>query len=156
MSNENIAAGYILHDGYPSVEDYVHLRTASGLSPKTTAQATVALQNSWYGCYVTRADEGPAGKAVAMGRVIGDGGWYFHIADMAVLPDHQRRGLGDSVLKCLLAKIKTDAVPGVSYVSLMADGPGRKLYAKNGFVDGMPASMGMTLVFNVQGSEEGA
>jgi len=33
-----------------------------------------------------------------MGRVIGDGGWYFHIVDMAVLPEHQRRGLGDAVL----------------------------------------------------------
>lgn len=25
------------------------------------------------------------------GRVIGDGGWYFHIVDMATQPDHQRR-----------------------------------------------------------------
>jgi hypothetical protein len=28
-----------------------------------------------------------------MGRVIGDGGWYFHVVDMAVLPEHQRRDL---------------------------------------------------------------
>ncbi|WP_370260313.1 hypothetical protein [Cryobacterium sp. TMT3-29-2] len=29
-----------------------------------------------------------------MGRIIGDGGWYFHIADMATLPEFQGRGLG--------------------------------------------------------------
>ena len=31
---------------------------------------------------------------VGMGRLLGAGGWYFHVLDMAVLPDHQRRGLG--------------------------------------------------------------
>ena len=36
-------------------------------------------------------------KTVGMGRILGDGGWYFHVVDMAVLPEHQRRGLGDVV-----------------------------------------------------------
>jgi GNAT superfamily N-acetyltransferase len=63
-----------------------------------------------------------------MGRVIGDGGWYFHIIDMAVLPAHQRRGLGEHVLAYLLSVIR-QAAPVGAYVSLMADAPGRKLYA---------------------------
>ena len=83
-----------------------------------------------------------------MGRVIGDGGWYFLIADMATLPDHQRRGLGDAILKRLLAKIKAEAAPGEAYVTLMADEPGRKLYQKHGFVESMPKEMGMVLVIN--------
>jgi len=34
-----------------------------------------------------------------MGCVIGDGGWWcFHINDMAVLAEHQRRMLGDALL----------------------------------------------------------
>ncbi|GAD94088.1 GNAT family N-acetyltransferase [Paecilomyces variotii No. 5] len=144
--------GYILHEGYPSVPSYLHLRSASGLTPKTTAMATAALSGSWCGCYITTdSDNTP----IAMGRIIGDGGWYFHIADMAVLPEHQRRGLGDAVLKRLLWKIKAE-VPreekegeegrAVAYVSLFADEAGRKLYANNGFVDAAPKQMGMVIL----------
>ncbi|RYO86434.1 hypothetical protein DL764_009009 [Monosporascus ibericus] len=154
MSANNLAAGYVLHDDYPSLDDYLHLRAASGLKPVNSAQGAAVIKGSWYGCYVTTADD--PSKAVAMGRIIGDGGWYFHITDMAVLPSHQRRGLGDAVLKRLLAKIKTDAAPGEAYVTLMADPPGRRLYEKNGFADAMPQEMGMSLIMNISGSEGGA
>ncbi|RYP03028.1 hypothetical protein DL765_010628 [Monosporascus sp. GIB2] len=154
MSADNLAAGYVLHDGYPSLDNYLHLRTASGLKPVNSAQGSAVIKGSWYGCYVATADD--PSKAVAMGRIIGDGGWYFHIADMAVLPSHQRRGLGDAVLKRLLAKIKADAAPGEPYISLMADPPGRRLYEKNGFADAMPQEMGMSLIMNTSGSEGGA
>ncbi|KAJ9305008.1 hypothetical protein DTO217A2_5500 [Paecilomyces variotii] len=145
--------GYTLHDGYPSVASYIHLRSASGLTPKTTAQARAALSGSWYGCYITTNDDDST--PVAMGRIIGDGGWYFHIADMAVLPEHQRRGLGDAVLKRLLWKIKVE-VPweegkgeerrASAYVTLFADEAGRKLYVKNGFVEAAPKQMGMVML----------
>jgi ribosomal protein S18 acetylase RimI-like enzyme len=79
-----------------------------------------------------------------MGRVIGDGGWYFHIADMATLPEHQGRGLGRRVLADLLAQI-TEAAPGEPYVTLMADAPGRRLYESMGFVETAPKSLGMRL-----------
>ncbi len=154
MSAENVVPAYVLHEGYPSVEDYVHLRLASGLTPKTAAQGAAALKGSWYGCYVTMAND--HSKAIAMGRIVGDGGWYFNIADMAVLPDHQRRGLGDAILRHLLAKIRADAVPGVSYVTLMADKPGRRLYEKHGFADAMPKEMGMNLIVTVGGSKVAA
>lgn len=44
-----------------------------------------------------------------MGRIIGDGGWYFHVADMAVHPDHQKKGLGDFILAMLLDKVEQEA-----------------------------------------------
>jgi len=49
----------------------------------------------------------PTGTTVGTGRVVGDGngGWYFHVIDTAVLPSHQRRGLGDAVLWALLDRI---------------------------------------------------
>lgn len=154
--------GYTLHPGYPSVPDYLHLRAASGLSPKTAAQAAPVASGSWHGCYITftggaTADQpataasagGPGqGQAVAMGRVIGDGGWYFHIADMAVLPEHQRKGLGDAILKHLVAHIRAKAPAGEGaepYVTLLADEPGRRLYRRHGFVETMPGSLGMML-----------
>ena len=58
--------------------------------------------------------------------MIGDGGWYFHVVDMAVLPDHQRCGLGAAVLTYRLELIRARAPRG-AYVSLLADRPGRPL-----------------------------
>jgi GNAT superfamily N-acetyltransferase len=79
-----------------------------------------------------------------MGRLLGDGGWYFHVVDMAVLPEHQRRGLGDAVLEALLNRVRSAAPPGAS-VNLFADPPGRRLYAKHGFTETAPDSVGMAL-----------
>ncbi|HEY1812763.1 MAG TPA: GNAT family N-acetyltransferase [Kofleriaceae bacterium] len=120
---------YELDPTPPSLADYLALRAGSGLSPKSEAQARGALANSWAFCHV-RDD---AGHTVAMGRVIGDGGWYFHIADMATLPAHQRRGLGRRVLDHLIARIDEVAPPG-AFITLLADPPGQPLYRAAGFV----------------------
>ncbi|WP_322613152.1 GNAT family N-acetyltransferase [Dermacoccus abyssi] len=125
----------------PPLADYLRLRADSGLSPVTEAQGEPALVNSWAWVHVRHR---ASGEVVAMGRVIGDGGWYFHIADMATLPEHQKKGLGQAVLEALLAKIREDAPPR-PYVTLMADEPGRPLYAKLGFVETAPHSLGMML-----------
>ncbi|KAJ5812453.1 hypothetical protein N7474_008754 [Penicillium riverlandense] len=139
-------SGYIFHDGHPSVSDYLNLRSVAGLSPKTIAQATEVPNGSWYGCFVTSEKDK---KVVGMGRIIGDGGWYFHIADMAVHPGHQRKGLGDAILKTLLWKIsKGAAQDGKPYISLFADEAGRRLYHKNGFVEAAPGQLGMVLPSN--------
>ena len=69
----------------------------------------------------------------------------FHVADMAVLPSHQRRGLGDSILAALLDLIRSAAPPG-AYVNLLADPPGRRLYQRHGFAETAPGSVGMALI----------
>lgn len=136
--------GYSLHDGYPSVPHYRHLRAASGLSAKTQSQATAISTGSWYGCYITYETPGEEPLPIGMGRIIGDGGWYFHIADMAVHPEHQRKGLGGVILKALLQRIHADSpADGQPYITLFADEPGRKLYYKHGFVDSAPGQLGM-------------
>jgi ribosomal protein S18 acetylase RimI-like enzyme len=78
-----------------------------------------------------------------MGRIIGDGGWYFHIADIATLPEFQRQGLGRTVMNRLLDEIRAKA-PADPYVTLVADPPGRRLYESLGFADVAP-SLGMRL-----------
>lgn len=173
-SPTSLPTGYTLHDGFPPTAAYLHLRSASGLSPKNPLQAAAVANGSWYGCYITYRDRaldpvipnssgsGSEGNTadiqppvvVAMGRIIGDGGWYFHIADMAVLPTHQRRGLGDVILKTLLARIRRDAAPGEPYVTLFADEAGRRLYTKNGFVEAAPMELGMVMRLNREEKEE--
>ena len=115
-------ADYVLRDGPPPAADAVDLRRRAGLTPKSLAQTVPALAGSWSAAHVVHV---ASAAVVGMGRVIGDGGWYFHIVDMAVLPDHQRRGIGDAVLTALLDRIRAAAPPGAT-VNLLADPPGRR------------------------------
>ena len=100
---------YELLDSAPDLETYLELRRISGLTPRTAEQGAPALTNSW--AWVTVRHRA-SGDVVAMGRVIGDGGWYFMVADMATSPEHQRQGLGRAILTRLLARIEHDAPPG--------------------------------------------
>ncbi|KAI3332901.1 hypothetical protein F4824DRAFT_474084 [Ustulina deusta] len=152
MAANSLPEGYTLVEGYPSLEDYQNLRAVCVSAPKTPEQITASLKGSWYGVYVV-GDAAPT-KAVAMGRVIGDGGWYFLIADMVTLPEHRRKGLADVVMKTLLARIKSRAAKGTAYVTLGADPPGLKLYRRNGFKDTLPDVTGMELQIECEGLEE--
>jgi ribosomal protein S18 acetylase RimI-like enzyme len=111
-----VPAGYRVVDGPPALDDYLRLRDRTGLTPKRRDQAEAALKGGWAAVHVVRDADA---STVGMGRVLGDGGWYFHVVDMAVLPEHQRRGLGDAILGALLEQIRRDAPPG-AYVSLLA------------------------------------
>ncbi|KGO70003.1 Acyl-CoA N-acyltransferase [Penicillium expansum] len=143
-SDPCLPSGYTLHSGYPSVPEYLHLRSAAGLSVKTPSQADPVATGSWYGCYITSDAINGDPRPIGMGRVIADGGWYYHIADIAVHPEHQRKGLGDVILKALLQRISQGAPSdGKPYISLFADEAGRKLYYKNGFKDAAPGGLGM-------------
>lgn len=142
----NLPDGYKLQVGYPSTSRYRYLRSVSGLSPITPSQAAAVPTGSWFGCYITFEDVPGDPQPIGMGRVIGDGGWYFHIADMAVHPDHQRKGLGDAILKALLRHIHREApADGKPYITLFADEAGRRLYYNNGFEDAAPDQLGMAI-----------
>jgi GNAT superfamily N-acetyltransferase len=67
-----------------------------------------------------------------MGRVIGDGGTAFQVTDIAVLPEHRGQGLGKRIVAALVDWLRANA-PKSAYVSLIADGPAKDLYAQYGF-----------------------
>jgi ribosomal protein S18 acetylase RimI-like enzyme len=139
MSTAEVPTGYRLVDGAPAVDDYLLLRDRAGLSPRRLDQADAALRGSWAAVHVVHEVDG---KPVGMGRVLGDGGWYFHVVDVAVMPEHQRLGIGDAILTALLERIRREAPRG-AYVNLLADAPGRRLYARHGFAATAPASIAM-------------
>ncbi|WP_425862712.1 GNAT family N-acetyltransferase [Arthrobacter sp. TWP1-1] len=124
----------------PALDEYLDLRRDAGLSQKTRQQGAGALAGSWFFCHVR---DKVSGRTVAMGRAIGDGGWCFHIADMATLPEYQGRGLGRLVIDTLVARIHETA-PENPYITLVADPPGRRLYEQAGFTEINP-SRGMEL-----------
>jgi GNAT superfamily N-acetyltransferase len=130
---------YVVRAETPSVEVYRHLRVAAGLSPRSAPAAAAGLAGTWHAVVAYHR-----GQPVGMGRVIGDGGSAFQIVDTCVLPEHQGRGVGKSIMAALMEQLRTLA-PRTAYVSLIADGEARHLYAQYGFVETAPESVGMAL-----------
>ncbi|KAI1323008.1 putative GNAT family N-acetyltransferase [Xylariaceae sp. FL0255] len=139
----NLPPHYTLRPGLPSATDYLKVRVASGMSVKTAEQAAAVVRGSWYGCHIIFTDTSPADKSYAsstetvigVGRIISDGGWYFHIADIGVMLEHQRKGLGSAIFGDLLQYIEDNAAEGQPTVNLMATTNGRALYERHGFYD---------------------
>jgi GNAT superfamily N-acetyltransferase len=121
----------------PSAATYLHLRVASGLSPKSAEAAARGLPNTLFGVQILHD-----GEPVGMGRVIGDGGTAFQVVDIAVLPQHQGQGLGRRIMDEIAAWLQAH-VPPSGYVSLLADVPADALYARFGFVHTAPRTVGM-------------
>lgn len=130
---------YTIERSVPSVATYIELRTASGLSVKTPEAAMRGLAGSLFAVQVLFD-----GKPVGMGRVIGDGGCFYQVVDIAVLPEHQRRDLGKRIMAEIARYIETE-VPRSAHVSLIADGPARDLYAQFGFKVTGPDAVGMVM-----------
>ena len=130
---------YVVRAERPSVEVYRQLRVTAGLSPKSAPAAATGLAGTRHAVVVYRDDQ-----PVGMGRVIGDGGTAFQIVDMCVLPEHQGQGLGKKIMAALMEQLR-DRAPHTAYVSLIADGDARHLYAKFGFSETAPESVGMAL-----------
>ncbi|MFE7564070.1 GNAT family N-acetyltransferase [Kitasatospora sp. NPDC057500] len=128
---------YEVRVGVPDVATFRHLRTASGMSDRPAEAVAAGLPNTWFGVTVHRG-----GESVGMGRIVGDGGAVFQIADVCVLPAHQGRGLGMRIMERLTAELEERAPEGAC-VTLIADGEAHRLYAKFGFVGTAPASVGM-------------
>ncbi len=128
---------YTIREEVPDPETFAALREAANLPPRSPEGIERGLPNSLHGAVAVHE---PTGDVVGMGRVVGDGGTVYQITDMAVHPDHQRRGLGTRLMERLEAYIAETAPPR-AYVNLIADIDG--FYEQFGFEGVQPASKGM-------------
>lgn len=135
----DVMSNLLVVDDVPGVSEFVQLRGLSGLTPNTVDAATLGLAGTCYSVCVRDDDQ-----LVGMGRVIGDGGCFYQIVDIAVHPDYQRRGIGYEIMDRLMRQLRANA-PASAYVSLIADGPASHLYERFGFKDTAPKSIGMAL-----------
>ncbi|KPC54764.1 GNAT family N-acetyltransferase [Amantichitinum ursilacus] len=121
----------------PSPEAYRSLREQCGLSAKSAQAAARGLPNGLFAVQILHH-----GAPVGMGRVIGDGGCFYQVVDICVLPQHQGRGLGKVIMAQIMHYLR-DHAPVSAYVSLLADGEAHRLYAQFGFAPTAPRSVGM-------------
>ena len=111
-----------------SCEMYRRLRNSVGWLNFSENQAKKALENSLY--TVAAVEDG---RAVGMGRLIGDG-LYYTIVDIVVDPDHQGKGIGGKIVDLLLKYIEEETpVGGRSSVQLIAEKGKELFYIKKGF-----------------------
>ncbi|WP_068782878.1 GNAT family N-acetyltransferase [Paenibacillus phocaensis] len=130
-------AGVKLIREAPEVNDYLKLRALAGMSPRSAEGAAVGLAHSLFA--VSLYDEkGLAG----MGRIVGDGGCFMQVVDIAVRPELQGRGLGTTIMGEIMGYLERHTPP-FTYVSLIADVPADKLYRRFGFEYTAPGGLGM-------------
>ena len=123
----------------PGNEEYRALRSAAGLSLMTEEGAALGLPASWCSVCLRDGDE-----LIGMGRIVGDGGLFLFVVDIAVAPAWQRKGLGQRIMQALMDQVHARA-PARTMVALIADGTAHQLYAKFGFKLVAPGAHGMLL-----------
>jgi ribosomal protein S18 acetylase RimI-like enzyme len=124
----------------PTISEYIKLSCAVGWGDYINFEvAEESLNQSLFGVIVQYQ-----GEVVGMGRVIGDGRIYFYIQDIAVLPEHQNKGIGKLIMETIQEYLKENA-PEKSFVGLFAAQGKESFYNKYGF----KKHEGMTGMFGV-------
>jgi len=111
----------------PTVEDYLALREAVGWGRPDEQMTARGLANALFTVCLLHND-----KVIGCGRVIGDGGLYFYLQDIIVLPAFEGKGLGKRLMKAILAYLEEHARPG-AFVGLMAAKDVSSFYTQFGF-----------------------
>ncbi|WP_246658318.1 GNAT family N-acetyltransferase [Rhizobium sp. FKY42] len=132
--------GYSVELRTPELADYMRLRKISGLTPFSEEASRIGLKGTIFGVSVCHGKD-----VIGMGRIIGDGGCFFQITDIAVDPAHQGQGLGKKIMGALTDYIREN-LPETAYVSLIADVPANRLYEQYGFSETAPRSLGMSMI----------
>lgn len=128
---------YKLKTNALAVKDYQALRGTTNWSPVPNHQVQKALEHDLFSvcAYVN-------GKAVGMGRIIGDGAIYFYIQDLIVHPELQGKGVGTAIMTAMEAFLD-QTVKGYAFVGLMAADGVEAFYRGFGYTKRNDTSPGM-------------
>ena len=129
--------GYVLVERNPTLEEYQRLRGAVGWGDVETKAIEVGLQNSLFSVCVILENE-----VIGCGRVTGDGGIYFYIQDIIVLPEFQGKRIGRRIMDAIMEYLEAHAHNG-AFVGLMAAKGVSKFYERYGFKERPSDAPGM-------------
>lgn len=128
----------------PTVAELRALNAAVGWDDLPDDDDAVArgLAASLFGVVVTLA-----GEVVACARLVGDGGIYYYLQDVIVVPAHQGHGVGDLLMREVLCHLERHA-PAGAFIGLMAAVGKAGFYERCGFAARPPGEPGMALVWD--------
>lgn len=131
---------YQLIERPPTVVEHQTLWEAVGWGNVNIEVSAPSLTNSIYAVVIACNNQ-----IIGMGRIVGDGAMYYYIQDVAILPEHQKQGLGKLIIDKLLAYISVHCV-GSAFVGLFASHGNESFYQQFGFENHAPGMTGMFMV----------
>lgn len=127
----------------PELDEYMTLYRSAGWDFSSPDAMMKGINGSLYSILVRSGS-----NTVGMGRIIGDGGRFFIMVDILVLPEYQNKGIGSAIVSKLVDWVKDNA-PGNSRLWLLAAEGRESFYERFGFVrrpaPGMGAGMQLLL-----------
>lgn len=131
---------YITYRRVPTIQEYEKICTDVGWKEFINFEvAEQSLEQSLFGVVVEFR-----GEVVGMGRVVGDGAIYFYLQDIAVVPTHRSRGIGDFIMTAITQYLQEHA-PDKAFVGLFSSHGKESFYKRYGF----NKHEGMTGMFGV-------
>ena len=118
---------YTLSERAPTLDEYSRLRDAVGWGAVEPAALEIGLRHSLFSVCVLHQ-----GEVIGCGRIVGDGGIYFYLQDIVVLPEFQGRGLGRRIMDAVMSYLQARARAG-AFIGLMAARGVSGFYEKYGF-----------------------
>jgi GNAT superfamily N-acetyltransferase len=134
-----MSSGYSVIERTPTVDEYNQVRESAGLSVKDEVAAEQGLAHTLYGICIEYE-----GAVVGIGRVIGDGGLFFDVVDLAVAEGHWGKGVGKLIMDALMSYVDAYARPS-SLICLMAHRGISEFYETYGFKARDPDMLGMMI-----------
>lgn len=112
------------------IDTYLELRAAVNFRELSRDQARRGLDNSLY-TLVAYKD----GKAVGMGRIVGDGAIICYVQDLIIRPEVQGEGIGGLILESLKSFVVNIGFEGTTMMFDLMCAKGREpFYKKHGFI----------------------
>ncbi|MBV4432486.1 GNAT family N-acetyltransferase [Clostridium tyrobutyricum] len=112
----------------PTAEEFIYIRKETGWDTYDVKAAEISLKNSLFSICAYYNE-----KLIGYGRIVGDGGMYFYIQNLIVLPEFQRKGIGKLIMTELMNYIDNNCSKG-SFIGLMASRGKENFYKKFNFI----------------------
>jgi GNAT superfamily N-acetyltransferase len=112
----------------PTAKEYLKFRKAVNWKLIDEEIAGQILEGSLFGVCIELKSE-----AVAMGRLVWDGGTAFYIHDIIVLPEHQKKGYGRLIMENIITYVNLNCSNGI-LLFVMSDKNKEGFYERFGFI----------------------
>jgi ribosomal protein S18 acetylase RimI-like enzyme len=120
-------SGIAIVERAPTPGEYRRLRASVGWNELSPDGVRAGLSGALYSVVLERD-----GDAVGCGRVVGDGGVYFYVQDVIVLPELQGLGWGARIMDAVMRYLDASVRAG-SFIGLMAAKDVEGFYRRYGF-----------------------